>query len=691
SEDQHIRIFRNGRLEDVYWTFGYSPVKNDNGGVDGVLVVCHETTEKILAQKKSQEANRRFYTNVMQAPVAMCVLRGRSFVVEIANERVLEIWGKRAADVMYKPIFDGLPEVRNQGLEELLENVYTTGETFTASERPVDLPRNGRVETRYLNFVYQPLREPGGGVTGIMAVANDVTDQVKTRQAITDLEERWRLAIDASGVGTFDWNMKNDDLLCSPRFFEIFGFPNEVDYQTTTERIHPDDVGIHAKAHLVALQTGKLEYECRIVRSDGAIVWIRADGKVYRDADGVPKRMLGTLKDITQERAFSLALEQKVQERTRELLEEKQLAEAILDASVDIVSVFDCDMRYLAANKTTERKYNIAREDLIGRRMHDLFPQTVNGALYKNIQRTFDGETPEPFRHTSLVNGRQYQTSVVPLKQNGAVTAVLAIAHDYTDLYDASEQIRVANEMLALKNKELENMNNELASFAYVASHDLQEPLRKIQMFSNRILAAESFGDKSRDYFTRMQSAAARMQKLIEDLLAYSRTNTAERSFETVDPAEAVAAVFDEMSDTVRAANAVVDVDIDCVVSVIPFQFHQLLSNLIGNSLKFASPGRPVHIRITGQVVKSGADEQSKLSPGKTYCRIRIADNGIGFEPQYRERIFEVFQRLHGRAEHAGTGIGLAICKKIVENHGGVITANGEPGEGAVFDVFLPV
>jgi signal transduction histidine kinase len=187
-----------------------------------------------------------------------------------------------------------------------------------------------------------------------------------------------------------------------------------------------------------------------------------------------------------------------------------------------------------------------------------------------------------------------------------------------------------------------------------------------------------------------MQEAAARMQTLIQDLLAYSRTNTTDRVFENIDLADIVNEVKTDIKETRTEKDVVIEVGQMCEINVIAFQFRQLLYNLIGNAIKFSRPDIKPHIRIESEMVIGNAVDQVPLSPKKRYCHISIADNGIGFDPQYKDRIFEVFQRLHGKEEYSGTGIGLAIVKKIVENHHGAITATSEVNKGAIFDIYIP-
>ncbi len=229
-------------------------------------------------------------------------------------------------------------------------------------------------------------------------------------------------------------------------------------------------------------------------------------------------------------------------------------------------------------------------------------------------------------------------------------------------------------------------------AFTYISSHDLQEPLRKIQTFVTIILEneKENLSEKGKYNFQRIQMAAGRMQLLIDDLLAFSRISTTELTFEKIDLKVIVDEVKAELKDTILEKHATIDSSEIGSAKIIAFQFRQLLYNLISNALKFSNPEIPSHISIESEIVKGSNLYFKKLSPEKDYCHITVKDNGIGFEPQFSERIFEVFQKLHGKEVYTGTGIGLAIVKKIVENHNGFINATGELNNGAQFDIYIP-
>ena len=245
---------------------------------------------------------------------------------------------------------------------------------------------------------------------------------------------------------------------------------------------------------------------------------------------------------------------------------------------------------------------------------------------------------------------------------------------------------------LEIKNLELLQSNSELASFAYLASHDLQEPLRKIGIFCGRILEmdADKFSQVTKDYFHRIMGASNRMQNLIIALLNYSRISTSEILLTESSLNRIAEEVKSDLHELIQEAKATIEISPLPKLKVIPLQFSQLFSNLIMNSLKYRKAGTNPVIKISAGLVQAAAIPEEGPSRDGQYWRIEIRDNGIGFDQQYADRIFELFQRLHGKSEYEGTGIGLAICKKIVQNHNGFISATGQPGAGAVFNIYLP-
>ncbi|SOE23685.1 His Kinase A (phospho-acceptor) domain-containing protein [Spirosomataceae bacterium TFI 002] len=293
----------------------------------------------------------------------------------------------------------------------------------------------------------------------------------------------------------------------------------------------------------------------------------------------------------------------------------------------------------------------------------------------------------------------QFQNEEKEKRASELIIANAELAFQNEEKEKRASELIIANEELAYQNIEKEKRaaelmiaNKELESFTYISSHDLQEPLRKIQLFANRLSADEShnLSEKGNGYVLRMNDAASRMQALITDLLAYSRTTTSERVFVTTNLNTIIDSVISDFREIIAEQNATINVVSDTVADIIPFQFRQLMYNIIGNALKFSKPDIAPHIIIKSAII-NGSDigSQQILSSAK-YCHITISDNGIGFEPQYKDRIFELFKRLHDKETISGTGIGLTIVKKIVENHNGIITAHSDLNKGATFDIYIP-
>ncbi|MFC4700452.1 ATP-binding protein [Glaciecola siphonariae] len=261
------------------------------------------------------------------------------------------------------------------------------------------------------------------------------------------------------------------------------------------------------------------------------------------------------------------------------------------------------------------------------------------------------------------------------------------IEEQNASLYFAVEE---RTQELSIYSEELKRSNRELEDFAFVASHDLQEPLRKIQTFGDRLLSqyGESLGDKGQDYLQRMQSAAMRMSRLISDLLAFSRVSTRGKDFESVSLNQTLDNCVDDLSVTIEELDAHIEVPDLPEIQADPTQMHQLFINLLSNALKFSLPNTPPKIKI--EVRKTSAPEHINLPNLEDWFEIKVADNGIGFEQEYADKIFAPFQRLHNRNEYAGTGIGLSICRRIVERHNGEISAKSKVNEGACFSIVLP-
>ena len=441
TRNQHLELVVNGKVKTFFFNYSFTPLTNKTGEVYGVMNTAADVTDLNVAKQKIEENERSVRNTILKAPVAMCIFRGPQHIVEVANERILELWGRPAEQLMNRPIFEGLPEASGQGFEALLDGVYNTGESFSASDVPINLPRGDKLETIYVNFVYAANKESDGVISGVIAVATDVTAQVLARQKIEEI----------------------------------------------------------------------------------------------------------------------------VAERTQEL------------ASV---------------------------------------------------------------------------------------------------------------------NNDLQRSNAELAQYAYIASHDLQEPLRKVSTYMQML--ERSLGDdvteQSNGYIGKINVATARMITLIRDVLAYSQLSKEREVFVQVELQHIIDDIKTDFELLIEQKGASIIYKDLPIIDGIPLQMSQLFGNLVSNALKFSREDVAPVIRISSTII--AADEVNKyFTPNAhtVYYNIAVKDNGIGFNPEYADRIFNIFQRLHGRAEYAGTGIGLAMCKKIAQNHHGDIYATVGNDGGAIFNVILPL
>jgi PAS domain S-box-containing protein len=601
-------------------------------------------------------------------------------------------------DPLNLPARDAVPEAIGQGYIRILDDVYRSGSPYIGKEMPLILNRENGPEQLYITFICQVLKNASGETEGILVFCYEVSEQVLARNKLQEAESRSRLAIDAARMGTFDWDLQNQQFISSERLVEIFGYrdADHVTHQELIDRLHLDDKPIRDEAVYNSYTLGSMKYEVRIIWPDKSIHWINVYGKIFSDEDRNIQRMYGTVMDITQQK---IALE--------ELKESESKFRLLANAMPQLIWTTD---KYGNLNYFNQAVYHFSGlgfEELKNRGWTSIVHPDE---LKENIRKWFESvETGNEFlfehRFRNFKGEYQWQLSrAIPQKDNqGNIQMWIGTSTDIQEqknfmqelerkVFERTQSLNYANLALKQSIAELEQTNAELASFNYIASHDLQEPLRKIIAFSRRIEDEEqmSLTTASKDYFERIIRAASRMQNLIDAFLSYSQTSNLRANYEPTDFNKVLREVKTEFAESIDQKKIIIESQKLPALMAIPIQINQLFTNLIGNAIKYSWSVEHPKIEITSikvpgkELLFEGADRQG------SYWKINIRDNGIGFDQIYENQIFELFQRLHSKQEYAGTGIGLAICKKIMRNHKGFISATGQVGTGAVFSMYFP-
>jgi PAS domain S-box-containing protein len=416
----------------------------------------------------------------------------------------------------------------------------------------------------------------------------------------------------------------------------------------------------------VFLEGSVRDYPLAIRHRTGSITEVLYNATLYRNEEGDVQGVFAAARDITERKQAEEALHRREQD-----------FRALGENAPDVVSRFDRELCYSYINPAIERLTGIPSKFFTGKTTRELGLSDEVATLWEGaLKGVFETGQDEVIEYEmSTPHGKaQLEARLVPeFTKHGSVESVLVVSRDITKRKQAEEDIKTYM-------KKLERSNRDLQDFAFIASHDLQEPLRKIQAFGEMVLTKynEILGNDGKDYLVRMQNAANRMQTLINDLLRYSRVTTEFKPMTPLDLNILVKEIIGDLAHSIEKTGGSVEFSDLPTIEADKTQMHLLFQNLIGNAIKFHGEEKPlIKIYSSNRIID--------------VCEIFIEDNGIGFDERYLDRIFAPFQRLHGRSAYEGTGMGLAICRKIVERHGGNITARSAPGKGSTFIVTLPL
>lgn len=497
-----------------------------------------------------------FRNLVMQAPVSMVLLRGEDFILELANENTLQSLGMDWDIVKNRPLFDIFPELVEQEYDAILSQVYSTGQPFKANQMPINLDRYGFLETRYLNFTIQVIKDSSGISTGLLGVGVDVSEQVKAHIKILESESKYRGLFQSMSQGFCIVEM------------------------------------------------------------------------LYNDHN----------------QPF--------------------------------------DYTFLEVNPAFETLTGLI--DAQGKRVSEVIPGHENHwyEIYGKVAST--GEKQTFIEHSSVLN-KTFEVHAYRIGGNHS----RKVAMLFTDISERKKledaQLQFANELrnqVAIRTKELQRSNEDLHQFAHVASHDLKEPVRKIKTFATMLQSdVKKLPVESQEYLFKIQKATDRLKDMIDGVLSYSESDNAQ-VIDKINLNEIIESILTDLEILIQNKQTTFTIASLPVIEGSKLLIYQLFYNLISNALKFTKPDIPGKIDITSSIIQKG---------GTKCAEITITDNGIGFEQSFAKKIFETFVRLHSKDNYEGTGLGLALCKKIVQRHSGRIIAKGKLNEGASFTVMLPI
>ena len=691
---------------EFYVEFEIVPVANEKGWFTHWVSVQRNITERKEAEEKIRNSENRFRNLADNSPMWILMV-DENVNLNYANTEMLKFVGAKDYSEITGHLWEKL--VHPDDIQVIFHHFREASALKNAFdfECRVINSATGLYEWFYMKGIP---RLEGNNFIGFIGTAINIQEQKQQLETIKESEADFRTLAETLPQLIWVTDENGNQLYASKKWNDYTGVvvTNQESWRFI---VHPDDFDNINQTWAHCLASGSI-YKCdvRLRNKQGEYRWFTVNGEPVLNNENKIIKWVGAFTDIHTDKEFAQELKKQVDARTNELqiINETLLLKnelltisenfnrTLTDVSPTMVYIHDIEKNRPVFLNSTYLKFIGYTWEEVEELGDDFFKSVIHPDDIKAISEVTakikDSKPSEVFESNSHRKNTEgvwvpFLNRLTAFKRNSQneVTQFIGVAIDISEL-------KQAKDVLQQKNIDLENMNNELQSFAYVSSHDLQEPLRKIQTFSTRILEKEyeNISDSGKNYFNRMQSAAARMQQLIQDLLAFSRVNSTERVFENTDLKQIVEDLKEELKEELQQKNAVIEIDNLSEIQIIPFQFRQLLHNLIGNSLKFSKTETPPHIRLSSEKGKGITFNIPKLNPDQNYCHITIKDNGIGFQKEYNNKIFEVFQRLHGKDEYSGTGIGLAIVKKIVDNHNGIITAQGEVGKGATFDIYIP-
>ena len=658
------------------------PVKNETGEVIAVLWILHDLTKEMQLLKQKQKADV-----LLNTINEVCFELDEDFNFIYANRKAFDFWDKSPGEVLGKNIWDVFPETVDTTIYHALQKAFLT------KSKILQEAFHPRMKKWVFINVYP-------SSSGLIVLHFDINKQVQARKKAMQAEEKIRETKDlleqtaqATPDAIIIFNREQEQMvLLNSCLSDWTAYSNEelinMGMNEWMELVHEGDR--ENLKNLIegmgSVPDGKMEtLEYRLLTRSGKTLWIKSRSKVFkRNTEGAVTHVLTVLQDVTEE-----------VELRHQLIDRSMFIETLIDNNIDRLLVLDREFKIISWNKRCEENYHFTRDQAIGQPFVELFPRIKEDAeLMHAIEQAMQGVTRHITPRKEIYNHIYSEIFCIPLKnEEGEVYAVLILLHDVSKMLRAQNELEDLNKTLEEKNKELEEKNEEITSFAFIASHDLKEPLRKLYTFSDWLLQreADSLSETGRNYLKKIANSVRRMDMLIEDVLVLTKIDCDKKAPSKIDLNAVLSRALGDMKDYIKERGAEIITEELPVIEGHDNQVFYLFKNILDNAVKFQPPGNQPLVKITTEQVEGYQIDSNRLEENIDYYRISFEDNGLGLDSQYFKKIFQVFQRLHNKSEFEGTGMGLAICRKIMQNHEGIITVESEPGKGSVFSCYFPI
>lgn len=666
-----ITLYRRGKEEVCWFNFVWEPYIENDGEMDGFMVVVHEITDQVIARKKIEESEERYRTLIEESTVATGLFIGRDLQVRYANDILLGYWGKDKS-VISKPFAEAVPELKGQPFLDYLDKVYTTGTSYEGIEEPAELLVNGKFQTFYFNFTYKALRNHEGNIYGIHHIALDVTGEVLAKCALKESKDRFQAAVEAIEGTLWTNSAKGEMEGEQPGWAAITG-QNYEEYQGYgwSKAVHPDDAQATIDAWQNALVEQKMfvfEHRVRMKNGNWGHFSVRAIPTF--NPDGSIREWVGVHTNITDQKHAGLAL-QESEARFRSLADKSPMFVYIVEPGAEV------QMSYF--NKTWLAYTGQGFDEAIGRAWDGIVhPDDVRQVLDIYVS-AYQKQLPYTIpavrlrRHDGEYRWHMFKGNPRFLDK-GKFIGFVGVGMDIHEQKLALEQLELSNEQLI-------KINNDLDNFIYTASHDLKAPMSNIEgllyALRSNLESKTNIGVDTEKLLGMMSQSVNRFKRTILDLTEISKAQKEiDDDIKKIKLDEIIEDVKLSIQDKINESNAIIEVDLadGNEVQFSRKNIKSIIYNVLSNAIKYSDPQRSPKISF-------------RTETKEDFLILKIKDNGLGIPKASQEKVFTMFKRFHDHVE--GSGIGLYIVKRIIDNAGGKIELKSEPGKGSTFRIYF--